>query len=138
MEKGRDVSFTIALFVSLVGGILFNVAVISNSSASVPEVKVEEKEPKKEQYVVGTGEGKEAVRAGLKDPDSAKFQNFFTSKYEYNGSRLTTCGEVNAKNSLGGYTGFKRYITFGNHVLMVENKENTDVFQTSWTLMCVE
>ncbi|KAB1852265.1 hypothetical protein F4W09_14800 [Acinetobacter tandoii] len=41
----------------------------------------------------------DGVRARLIDPDSAKFRN-------QNGN----CGEVNAKNKLGGYTGYSRYI----------------------------
>jgi hypothetical protein len=43
----------------------------------------------------------------LKDPESAQFRN----------ERLTSagalCGELNAKNSMGGYVGFKRYISTG-------------------------
>ncbi len=39
----------------------------------------------------------------LKDPDSAKFRDEKLS-------RDALCGEVNAKNSMGGYTGYKRFI----------------------------
>ena len=45
------------------------------------------------------GQAKKAVRAVLKDPDSAKFGAF--TKFDQNEACLT----VNAKNSLGGYTG---------------------------------
>lgn len=41
----------------------------------------------------------EKVKALAFDPDSAKFKN-----------QKGNCGEVNAKNKFGGYTGFKRYI----------------------------
>lgn len=44
----------------------------------------------------------------LKDPASVQWQNELLSI-----DRKTLCGEVNAKNSLGGYVGFKRYIA--NH-----------------------
>ena len=44
--------------------------------------------------------------ASLKDPDSVKFRAE-TSQ----GNPLTICGEINAKNSLGGYVGFKRFIS---------------------------
>jgi hypothetical protein len=43
------------------------------------------------------------VRLKLADPDSAKFD-----KIEKKGD--VTCGLVNAKNRLGGYTGFKGFI----------------------------
>jgi hypothetical protein len=42
----------------------------------------------------------DAVRAVLKDPDSAKFGEFY-----YNEKTQKGCLTVNAKNSMGGYTG---------------------------------
>lgn len=42
------------------------------------------------------------VRA-LKDPDSAKFRDEILH-------RDALCGEVNAKNSVGGYTGYRRFV----------------------------
>lgn len=42
---------------------------------------------------------KEFVSGVLKDPDSAEFRN-----------QRGFCGEVNSKNSFGGYVGFKRFI----------------------------
>ena len=41
----------------------------------------------------------------FKDPDSVKFRNIFLSQIDV----PIVCGEVNAKNSYGGYTGFKKY-----------------------------
>lgn len=42
----------------------------------------------------------EAVRKVLKDPDSAKFGDFY-----YNAELKRACLTVNAKNGMGGYTG---------------------------------
>ena len=42
----------------------------------------------------------------LKDPDSAKFQNVRIVDYE--GGKVV-CGEVNGKNSYGGYVGYKPF-----------------------------
>jgi hypothetical protein len=47
-------------------------------------------------------EAKKAVLANLKDPDSAKF-----GKFTQVGENLA-CMTVNAKNSMGGYTGDKQ------------------------------
>jgi hypothetical protein len=47
---------------------------------------------------------KDAVRAQLKDPDSAKFGQI---KIYEKSDGLRACAEVNAKNSMGGYTGTK-------------------------------
>lgn len=49
----------------------------------------------------------EAVAAELIDGESARFRN--VKKHAVAG----VCGEVNAKNRLGAYTGFKRFIVFG-------------------------
>lgn len=51
----------------------------------------------------------EKIKFKLKDPQSAVFRN-----------QRVNCGEVNAKNSFGGYIGFERYIYYSNtdHVLM--------------------
>lgn len=43
----------------------------------------------------------ELVRAQLKDPDSAKFKGVKESSPGY------VCGFVNAKNSYGGYIGYR-------------------------------
>ncbi len=55
--------------------------------------------------LVGCGEGeiKEEVKALLIDPSSAEFKNI--SKF-HNGNY---CGEVNSKNRMGGYVGFKPF-----------------------------
>lgn len=44
----------------------------------------------------------------LIDPDSANFRN---EKIIRNNDGLYVCGEVNAKNSFGGYVGFKPYFS---------------------------
>ena len=48
----------------------------------------------------------QAVRLQLKDPESARFGDF-TAGLSSEG--VTVCGIVNAKNSLGGYTGGVRF-----------------------------
>lgn len=46
------------------------------------------------------------VLATLKDPDSALFRNQFVG-------RRALCGEVNARNGMGGYAGYTRFIAGG-------------------------
>ncbi len=48
-------------------------------------------------------EAEEAVRRGLKDPDSAKFGEFYE-----NTKTKKACLTVNARNEMGGYTGRKQ------------------------------
>lgn len=47
---------------------------------------------------------KMALLAALRNADTAKFQN------ESAGKSDAVCGEVNAQNGLGGFTGFHRYV----------------------------
>lgn len=51
-------------------------------------------------------EAKMQIIATLKDPDSAQFRNV---RWERKESLVILCGEVNAKNSFGGYVGFKPF-----------------------------
>ena len=65
--------------------------------------KVASVSPEQSQLESMKERAKKAVSANLKDPESAQFRNI----------RETTpgflCGEVNAKNAMGGYVGFKRF-----------------------------
>lgn len=55
--------------------------------------------------VAQEAELKAIVLGTLKDPDSAQFRNL---RVVSGGAAL--CGEVNAKNSYGGYNGFKSFV----------------------------
>lgn len=46
------------------------------------------------------------VRQSLKDPESARFSNITAGR---SADGFTVCGQVNAKNSYGGYTGPARF-----------------------------
>lgn len=49
--------------------------------------------------------GRERVMQMLRDPESARFQGLFEG-YDRKKREIVVCGEVNAKNGLGGYVGF--------------------------------
>ncbi len=51
----------------------------------------------------------EAVRYHLKDPESARFRNVRAKIRNAKIGDGVVCGEVNSKNSYGGYIGFKRF-----------------------------
>lgn len=55
---------------------------------------------------------KSAVVYDLKDPSSAQFRNMrgIQAKAETGKSATYICGEVNARNSFGGYVGFTPFI----------------------------
>lgn len=74
----------------------------------------------------------------LKDPASASFRNQFISLSEPMGEgkivATLLCGEVNSKNSFGGYAGFARFYTIAvsPHI----EKEDDEVFANMWKKMC--
>lgn len=71
----------------------------------------------------------DAVRSTLKDPESARFSD---DPIQYQGERGTlTCGQVNAKNSFGGYVGDRWYIHYQDHVAISASEE-----QNSLVFLC--
>lgn len=56
----------------------------------------------------------------LKDPDSVQFRN---ERVQSDG--VTVCGEFNAKNSLGGYVGFRLYVSNSKHFLIEKSNFKT-------------
>lgn len=74
--------------------------------------------------------GEKYVKEMLKDPDSAQFQNQFI------GIKGAPCGEVNSRNSFGGYGGFKRYISAGKGATFLESDVNPAEFDASWRQIC--
>ena len=69
----------------------------------------------------------ESVKGELKDPDSANFRN---EKIIRNEKGLYVCGEVNAKNSYGGYVGFMPYFSsvVGSSNLMTNDEHSAANF----------
>lgn len=59
----------------------------------------------------------EIVQLQLADPDSAKFKNVAYKK------GIGVCGEVNAKNRMGGYVGYKTFVVEDNGLLLLEGPE---------------
>lgn len=70
---------------------------------TVKQLRVAPLSPEEEAVKVETL--KQVVLSRLKDPGSAQFSGLRLSK-----SGLALCGEVNAKNSYGGYTGAKLFV----------------------------
>lgn len=63
----------------------------------------------------------------LKDPESAKFRKL------HRGVKGIICGEVNSKNSFGGYTGFTRFLAKGDR-FFTEKQLGYKVFNGSWDM----
>lgn len=57
---------------------------------------------------------KTGVSRGLKDPESARFEEPFIAADD--GQTIHVCGYVNARNSYGGYVGIKPFYALGDHL----------------------
>jgi hypothetical protein len=79
---------------------------------------------------------KSTVEAILKDADSAKFEDVYVSFMQ---DSPVTCGKVNAKNSFGGYTGFKEFIaakSAGITVVRGDGQMVDSEFVKVWNVAC--
>lgn len=74
-----------------------------------------------------------AVLKRLKDPGSASFRGMFVS---WASGVPIVCGYVNAKNSYGGYTGFKRFVAKGNELAFLESDMDDAEMTKTWMKFC--
>lgn len=78
---------------------------------------------------------KETVKNRLKDSSSAKFRNVFFCQGQDN--KPMVCGEVNAKNSFGAYSGYERFIAAGDVMAVLESDFSSYAeFADSWDRFC--
>lgn len=101
---------------------------VEKIQTKAPEPQISE-ETRRQAWIV---KGQDAVRQKLKDPESASFRKAaFSNK---SGSPVS-CGEVNSKNSFGGFTGYQRYVSAGSADLTFLEEEVED-FDALWVKMC--
>lgn len=79
---------------------------------------------------------RDGVRSRLKDPDSAEFRN--VGYYSGGPEGAAVCGEVNAKNSFGGFAGYERFVAMGPKTAFLESEVATGEFATVWNTLCVK
>lgn len=71
---------------------------------------------------------KAIVADQLKDPDSAKFRKVAIV-------RKSVCGEINAKNSMGGYVGYRRFMVVDTTSAIDDDSAQ---FEELWTTVCAK
>ncbi|WP_162928365.1 hypothetical protein [Sphingopyxis terrae] len=78
-----------------------------------------------------------SVKKRLKDPSSAEFRNVH---FYSGGKAAVACGEVNAKNSFGGYSGYERFVAAGStNLVFLESDLGSKAEMTEvWKEMCIK
>lgn len=69
-----------------------------------------------------TIKAKKSLSSLMKDPESTNFKNVFFNETQKGGSVI--CGNYDSKNSLGAYTGYKRFISNGTTTFFEERDKN--------------
>lgn len=101
-------------------------------ATALEEARKENKRTEETKSQVWVANGREAVEYKLKDARSAEFRNLYFSN---KGGVPVSCGEVNSKNSFGGYVGFQRFISGGSSDTTFLEEEVAE-FPTLWNRLC--
>ena len=121
------------------GLVVFFVVLMYSEENKAPETRAaqtaEEKErEEKLKELAWVSKGKDTVLLKLKDPDSAEFRNTLFNRGE--GNIPVACGQVNSKNSFGGFTGFQRFISAGT-IDQTHLEEEVSGFGKLWEKLCL-
>ena len=76
----------------------------------------------------------QALRDRMRDPGSVQFRNI-RAVVQRDGTRVVVCGEYNAKNGFGAYTGFRGFYVFEDGDARLEGTYSQ--FQTGWGEFCL-
>lgn len=74
----------------------------------------------------------DAVREKLQDPRNAQFKDV---AYFQSDSLDVVCGQVNAKNTYGGYAGFREFLVL-DKVALLRVGFNQKIFDEAWDHFC--
>ena len=73
---------------------------------------------------------REMLLQSLRDPSSAQFREERVRLTGY------LCGQVNAKNGMGGYTGFRRFASNEQDYLLEDSLSSGPQFEVLWEQRC--
>lgn len=81
---------------------------------------------------------KENAANKLKDPEMAQFRKLFLSNENgQEGKVFNLCGEINGRNSYGGFVGFRRFISSGiGELVMIDDEKETSILKLMWPESC--
>ncbi|MGB5147472.1 MAG: hypothetical protein WBN86_10145 [Porticoccaceae bacterium] len=84
-------------------------------------------------------QAKKTLSARLKDPESARFRNLVYVPAPQPGSTDIVCGWTNARNSFGGYVGFRPFYVMGDLTEVRDDESagwlnNHTMFDAIWSI----
>ena len=122
---------SVAVFVGLgILGVLFAARMFTPST---PDPVADEQSRR----ATWSARGQEAVKTKLKDPGSAQFRAVYFNRGK--DGLPVTCGEVNSKNSFGGYSGHQKFISAGKPELTyLEEQMVAGEFAKVWNTLCAK
>lgn len=131
-SKGQHAK-SIASIAGLVGvGIIGVLLAARMFTPGAPDTVADEQSKR----AIWVARGQEAAKAKLKDPGSAQFRAVYFNRGK--DGLPVTCGEVNSKNSFGGYSGHQKFISAGNPELTyLEEQMAAGDFAKVWNTLCV-
>lgn len=91
--------------------------------------------------VAAISKAQESIKYTLKDPNSAMFRDeaVFEAHPKSGKRPRVVCGQVNAKNSYGGYTGFTHYIYSENsNTSTIRDRKSDSLFDMMRESLCAE
>ena len=114
-------------------GILFAVLFIGANWDSWVGSRAPEPPSAAQQDALWMIKAEESVKARLKDAGSAQFRSVAIRQYK--GAPLV-CGEVNAKNSFGGYGGYQKFIFAGSMGTFLDEHMQPGEMTKAWSEFC--
>jgi len=102
---------------------------------AIAEAKREARKDRTNRESVYIARHRERMRSRLKDPDSAEFRDVFVSYKDAELTQPVVCGELNAKNAFGGFTGYKKFLAGGSLQVSEEDMEWNE-FVELWNGVC--
>lgn len=111
---------------------LLAMLVVSTTAIAAPPYKDGKTLGGKE--IAWISKGQDAVKAKLKDPSSAEFRELYFNQNA--GMPPMACGEVNSKNSFGGFAGYQKFMSAGSPEMTFLESEVSD-FGTAWAQLCL-
>jgi hypothetical protein len=123
----------VAIPIALLIMLAHSCSMLASTPAPQPDPALQKLDQMRERDAIAQAFAETKVRAILKDPDSATFQD----ELVMNNGLPIVCGRVNARNSFSGLTGFTPFIVIGDAAQTYEGAGAAS-FRRAWNRLCMD